>query len=151
MEYSHNDAELAGQPIGYWAWAAHTAAVTHIRAGLARHGVSQPQWWVLNQLAGHADGRDRAEVTGLLKGYLAAGTDTLTADIDALGRRGLLSPDGDRLHITAEGADVHARCAALQKEMRATIHDGISDEEYVRTLKVLQRMIHNVGGTMRHH
>lgn len=31
MQYSHSDAELAGQPIGYWAWAAHTAAVTQDR------------------------------------------------------------------------------------------------------------------------
>ncbi|MFD7661557.1 MarR family winged helix-turn-helix transcriptional regulator [Streptomyces sp. NPDC059788] len=151
MEYSHPDAELAGQPIGYWAWAAHTAAVTHIRAGLARHGLGQPQWWVLNQLAGHADGRDRAEVTDMLKGYLDVGAEALAADIDALRDRGLLTLDGGRLHITGEGAEVHARCAALQKEMRATLHDGIGDEEYVRTLKVLQRMIHNVGGKMWHH
>ncbi|KOU07347.1 transcriptional regulator [Streptomyces sp. NRRL F-5755] len=151
MQYSHDDAELAGQPIGYWAWAAHTAAVTHIRAGLARHGLSQPQWWVLNQLVGHADGRDRAEVTDMLKGYLDVGADGIGAAVDALLGRGLAAADGDRLHITAEGADLHARCAALQKEMRATLHDGISDEEYVRTLKVLQRMIHNVDGKMWHH
>ncbi|MEF3119280.1 MarR family winged helix-turn-helix transcriptional regulator [Streptomyces chrestomyceticus] len=151
MEYSHSDAELAGQPIGYWAWAAHTAAVTHIRAGLARHGLSQPQWWVLNQVVGHAGGRDRAEVTDMLKRYLDTGSDVLTTDTDDLLDRGLLTLDGDRLYITADGADLHARCAALQKEMRARIHDGISDEEYVRTLKVLQRMIHNVGGKMWHH
>ncbi|WP_206502295.1 MarR family winged helix-turn-helix transcriptional regulator [Streptomyces chrestomyceticus] len=151
MEYSHGDAELAGQPIGYWAWAAHTAAVTHIRAGLARHGLSQPQWWVLNQVAGHAGGRDRVEVTDMLKRYLDTGSDVLTTDTDDLLDRGLLTLDGDRLYITADGADLHARCAALQKEMRARIHDGISDEEYVRTLKVLQRMIHNVGGKMWHH
>ncbi|MEU7160683.1 MarR family winged helix-turn-helix transcriptional regulator [Streptomyces chrestomyceticus] len=151
MEYSHSDAELAGQPIGYWAWAAHTAAVTHIRAGLARHGLSQPQWWVLNQVVGHAGGRDRAEVTDMLKRYLDTGLDVLTTDTDDLLDRGLLTLDGDRLYITADGADLHARCAALQKEMRARIHDGISDEEYVRTLKVLQRMIHNVGGKMWHH
>ncbi|MFH9420744.1 MarR family winged helix-turn-helix transcriptional regulator [Streptomyces sp. NPDC017529] len=151
MEYSHSDAELAGQPIGYWAWAAHTAAVTHIRAGLARHGLDQPQWWTLNQVVGHAGGRGRAEVTDMLKNYLEVGSQALTEGIDDLLRRGLLASDGDRLHITAEGAEVHARCAALQKEMRATIHDGIDDEEYVRTLKVLQRMIHNVGAEMWHH
>ncbi|MFB1046398.1 MarR family transcriptional regulator [Streptomyces chrestomyceticus] len=151
MEYSHSDAELAGQPIGYWAWAAHTAAVTHIRAGLARHGLSQPQWWVLNQVVGHAGGRDRAEVTDMLKRYLDTGSDVLTTDTDDLLDRGLLTLDGDRLYSTADGADLHARCAALQKEMRARIHDGISDEEYVRTLKALQRMIHNVGGKMWHH
>ncbi|GCD45975.1 MarR family winged helix-turn-helix transcriptional regulator [Streptomyces paromomycinus] len=151
MEYSHDDAALAGQPIGYWAWAAHTAAVTHIRAGLARHGLSQPQWWVLNQLVGHAGGRDRAEVADMLKGYLDTGADGIGVAADDLLDRGLAAADGDRLHITADGAALHATCAALQVEMRARIHDGISDEEYVRTLKVLQRMIHNVDGKMWHH
>ncbi|MFK8846553.1 MarR family winged helix-turn-helix transcriptional regulator [Streptomyces sp. Ac-502] len=151
MQYSHSDAELAGQPIGYWAWAAHTAAVTHIRAGLARHGLGQPQWWVLNQVVGHAGGRDRAEVTDMLKDYLDTGAEGMATAVDSLLGRGLLTQDGGRLHITADGTALHTRCAALQTEMRARIHDGISDEEYVRTLKVLQRMIHNVGGKMRHH
>lgn len=35
--------------------------------------------------------------------------------------------------------------------MRAEIHEGISDEEYLLTLKVLQRMIHNTGGKAWHH
>lgn len=35
--------------------------------------------------------------------------------------------------------------------MREQAHDGISDEEYLVTLKVLQRMIHNVGGEAWHH
>ncbi|MFH8404795.1 MarR family winged helix-turn-helix transcriptional regulator [Streptomyces sp. NPDC018019] len=151
MQYSHSDTELAGQPAGYWTWAAHTAAVTHIRAGLARHGVTQPQWWMLNQLVGRPEGRDRAEVTDMLKGYLDVGAEGMDTAVDGLLDRGLATLDGGRLHLTADGADVYARCAALQEEMRATLHDGIDDEEYVRTLKVLQRMIHNVGGQMWHH
>jgi hypothetical protein len=30
--------------------------------------------------------------------------------------------------------------------VRARIHDGIGDADYVTTLKVLRRMIRNVGG-----
>lgn len=29
---------------------------------------------------------------------------------------------------------------------REEIHEGVTDEEFVAALKVLQRMIHNVGG-----
>ncbi|NEE08899.1 MarR family transcriptional regulator, partial [Streptomyces sp. SID7499] len=39
MNYSHDDAGLARQPIGYWSWAAHEATVTHIRSALAEHGL----------------------------------------------------------------------------------------------------------------
>ncbi|NEE60965.1 MarR family transcriptional regulator, partial [Streptomyces sp. SID8455] len=71
MDYSHDDAGLARQPIGYWSWAAHDATVTHIRSALAEHGLTQPPWWVINQVIGAGeDGRGRAEVVTLLGGYL---------------------------------------------------------------------------------
>jgi hypothetical protein len=50
MQYSHPDAELVRQPIGYWSWAAYSSVVGHIRKALATVGLTQPQWWVLNQL-----------------------------------------------------------------------------------------------------
>ncbi|MFZ4283174.1 MarR family transcriptional regulator, partial [Streptomyces rhizosphaericola] len=56
MDYSHDDAGLARQPIGYWSGAAHGATVAHIRAALAEHGLTQPPWWVLNQAGGAGAG-----------------------------------------------------------------------------------------------
>ncbi|MGW2281901.1 MarR family winged helix-turn-helix transcriptional regulator [Streptomyces sp. NPDC001770] len=151
MEYSHSDAELVEQPIGYWSWAAHKAVVTNIRAGLAEFGVTQPQWWVLNQVAADENGRTRAQVTAVLQGYLDVGA-SLANEIDGLLGRHLLTLDGeDRLRPTSEGDAVRRRCAQRQTEMRKQAHDGITDEEYVITLKVLQRMIHNVGGEAWHH
>ncbi len=152
MQFSHPDAELAGQPIGYWSWAAHKAAVGHIREALAEHGVSQPQWWVLAQLAGSEDGRTREELADLLSPYLDVGRPLMEAEMDGVVAAGWADQDGaERLRLTPEGAAFHAELAALQSSLRARIHTGIPDEEYVRTLKVLQRMIHNVGGRYRHH
>ncbi|WP_327173983.1 MarR family transcriptional regulator [Streptomyces sp. NBC_01335] len=151
MEYSHGDAELVEQPIGYWSWAAHKAVVTNIRAGLAKFGVTQPQWWVLNQVAADENGRTRAQVTTVLQGYLDVGA-SLANEIDALLGLHLLTLDGeDRLRLTSEGDTVLRRCAQRQTAMRKQAHDGITDEEYLVTLKVLQRMIHNVGGEAWHH
>lgn len=148
--YSHPDDELVNQPIGYWSWAAHKAVVTHIRAGLAEFGVSQPQWWVLNQ-ANDERGKTRAEVTALLQGYLDV-KDALQGEIDALVERELVVfDDAGRLRLTAEGEVVRLRCTERQKAMWAERHDGITDEEYLVTLKVLQRMIHNTGGQAWHH
>ena len=63
MEYSHSDTELIRQPIGYWSWAASKAVVTYIREGLSEFGLSQPQWWVLNQVHdGGENGRTSARV-----------------------------------------------------------------------------------------
>lgn len=42
MEYSHSDADLIKQPIGYWSWAAYKAVVSRTRAALAEIGVTQP-------------------------------------------------------------------------------------------------------------
>lgn len=151
MEYSHSDTELVKQPIGYWSWAAGTAVVTHIRAGLAQFGITQPQWWILNQVATGEHGRTRDEVTAVLQGYLDVGA-ALAPEMDALLDRDLLTLDEtDRLRLTPEGHALYRRCADRQTAMRQQTHDGITDEEYLVTLKVLQRMIHNVGGTAWHH
>ncbi|MFI6690123.1 MarR family transcriptional regulator [Streptomyces sp. NPDC050485] len=151
MEYSHYDTELVKQPIGYWSWAAHKAVVTNIRAELAQFDVTQPQWWVLNQVATSENGRTRAEVTVVLQGYLDVGT-ALAREIDALLDRDLLTLDNEnRLQLTSGGDTVYRQCAERQTAMRKQAHDGITDEEYLVTLKVLQRMIHNVGGEAWHH
>lgn len=151
MEYSHPDDELVTQPIGYWGWAAQTAVVGYIRAGLAELDVSQPQGWILAQVETSDGGRTREEVTAVLKGYLDVGA-ALQPEIDALLERRLLAADASgRLQLTPEGDALFHKCAELQTAMRNQIHDGISDEEYLLTLKVLQRMIHNVGGEAWHH
>ncbi|MET7370155.1 MarR family winged helix-turn-helix transcriptional regulator [Streptomyces sp. NPDC005566] len=152
MDYSHDDAGLARQPIGYWSWAAHEATVTHIRAALAEHGLTQPPWWVINQLVDADDeGRPRAEVVAMLRGYLHVG-DGLEPEIDTLVARGLVTQDDTtRLRLTAEGHALHDKVYERVGRARAEIHAGIPDEEFVAALKVLQRMIHNVGGKAWHH
>ncbi|MFD5702564.1 MarR family winged helix-turn-helix transcriptional regulator [Streptomyces lasiicapitis] len=150
---SHSDAELINQPIGYWSSAAGKAVVHHIRTMLAENGLTQPQWWILNQVIGHEAGRDRKEVVEVLRGYLEFGEGPLLHDMDSLIGRGLLTQeqDGATLRITQEGEELQQRVAALQQRTRGEIHDGIDDAEYVRALKVLQRMIYNVDGQAWHH
>ncbi|MFJ2767500.1 MarR family winged helix-turn-helix transcriptional regulator [Streptomyces sp. NPDC087300] len=151
--YSHSDAELLNQPIGYWSSAAGGAVVHHIRTNLAELGLTQPQWWVMGQLHGAPDGgRGRDEVVAILRGYLDTGDGPLLHDIAALHDRGLITEDtAGRIALTDEGRAVRERAAERQRQILAEIREGVSDEEYVRTLKTLQRMIHNVGGTAWHH
>ncbi|GGP36236.1 MarR family winged helix-turn-helix transcriptional regulator [Streptomyces sindenensis] len=153
MDFSHDDAGLALQPIGYWSWAAHEATVTHIRSALAEDGLTQPPWWVLNQLDGaDEEGRGRGEVVTLLSGYLDTGADGMEEAVDGLLRQGLVTEDsGSRLRLTPEGRALREKAYARVARARAEIHEGIDDTEFVAALKVLQRMIHNVGGKAWHH
>ncbi|MFG2719811.1 MarR family winged helix-turn-helix transcriptional regulator [Streptomyces sp. NPDC048416] len=151
-QFSHSDADLIKQPIGYWSWAAYKAVVTRTRAALAGIGTTQPQWWVLAQVAGADTVKTRDEVCHVLRNYLDTGPGLMESEIDTVIARGWITEDAERrLGITAEGRAFHAKAAALQDELWAQRHAGISDEEYLITLKVLQRFIHNTGGEAWHH
>ncbi|MCW5253025.1 MarR family winged helix-turn-helix transcriptional regulator [Streptomyces sp. SHP 1-2] len=150
MEYSHDDADLLRQPIGYWSWAAYDAVVSRTRAALGRMGATQPQWWILAQVA--SDPRTRDEVTGTLAGYLDTGAEAVRAGIDDAVARGWVAEDpGGTLRLTTEGRAFHAEARAVQDDLRKERHAGISDEEYLITLKTLQRFIHNTRGRAWHH
>ncbi|MFE6960400.1 MarR family winged helix-turn-helix transcriptional regulator [Streptomyces sp. NPDC057696] len=152
MEYSHSDAELIEQPIGYWVWAAYKAVVTRTRGALAEKGTTQPQWWVLAQVARADRIKTRAEVSDTLSGYLDVGDVVLEEEIDATIAHGRLTEDAEgRLSLTAAGKDFFDEIAVLQRELWAERHAGVSGEEYLTTLKVLQRFIHNTGGQAWHH
>ncbi|MEV3859745.1 MarR family transcriptional regulator [Streptomyces sp. NPDC050095] len=152
MQYSHSDAELIQQPVGYWTWAAYDAIVTRTRGALAGLGLTQPQWWILAQVARAESPKTRAEVIGTLRGYLNAGEGTIGEDIDTLAAHGRLVEDGQGLlSLTDDGRALFDKAAALQDELWSERHAGISDEEYLATLKVLQRFIHNTGGRAWHH
>lgn len=86
-----------------------------------------------------------------LRGYLNVG-DSLEPEIDTLIVEGLVTQDAaTRLRLTPEGDALRAKAAERVGRALADIHAGITDEEYVAALKVLQRIIHNVGGTAWHH
>ncbi|MGW4384807.1 MarR family winged helix-turn-helix transcriptional regulator [Kitasatospora sp. NPDC004531] len=152
MEYTHSDAELIEQPAGYWTWAAYKAVVDRIQGALAGIGVTQPQWWVLNQLVHAGAPRSRGEIDAVLSGYLDVGHAGLDVQIDGVVAHGWATENADGgLEITADGREFFAEAAALQRELWAERHAGISDEEYLTTVKVLQRFIHNTGGKAWHH
>ncbi|MEU0271212.1 MarR family winged helix-turn-helix transcriptional regulator [Streptomyces sp. NPDC006307] len=152
MQYTHSDADLIKQPIGYWSWAAYKAVVTRTRAALAEIGTTQPQWWVLAQVARADTPKTRAEVSRLLRDYLDTGEVTMQAEIDTTITQGWITEDPEgHLALTPEGSAFYAKAAALQDELWAERHAGISDEEYLTTMKALQRFIHNTGGRFWHH
>lgn len=81
-----------------------------------------------------------------MRAYLDDGDDLESDAADLLGR-GWITRDADhRLWITEAGEKGHARVKEHAPTVRTRIHDDIDDANYVTTLKVLRRMIKNVGG-----
>ncbi|MEU8544512.1 MarR family winged helix-turn-helix transcriptional regulator [Streptomyces sp. NPDC048717] len=147
------DDMLATQPVGYWAGLAHTAVTRHLRDAMARIDATQPQYWVLNHVKYRPEAPSREETVAALT-PLADGPHDIGRVVDQLIHRAWLRPEGSersdssgagqRLHLTEAGETARTRLRELATELRAVVHAGVSDEEYVAALKVLRRMIANV-------
>ncbi|MFG2196665.1 MarR family winged helix-turn-helix transcriptional regulator [Streptomyces sp. NPDC048639] len=140
------DDMLATQPIGYWSGLANAAVTRHLRDAMATIDVTQPQYWVLNRVNGGSAAPSREEVVIQLT-PLADGQYEIARVVDQLLHRGWLRIDAERrLHLTEAGEAGRVRVREMVTELRAVVHEGISDEEYVAALKVLRRMVANVEG-----
>ncbi|MFC9243824.1 MarR family winged helix-turn-helix transcriptional regulator [Streptomyces sp. NPDC057136] len=132
--------------IGYWSGLAQSTVTGHLRDAMARIDVTQPQYWVLNRVNAGPEAPSREEVVSQLT-PLADGQHEIARVVDQLLHRGWLRVDaGQRLQLTEAGEAARARMRELASELRAVVHEGISDEEYVAALKVLRRMVANVDG-----
>ncbi|WP_431780273.1 MarR family winged helix-turn-helix transcriptional regulator [Streptomyces chumphonensis] len=143
------DEEVLRQPLGYWTGAASEAIVGFISDNLARGGVRQPHWWTLNRVreAPQALTRDEVvEVVGASRPYVDV-SDLGTA-VDELLERGLLAAgDAGALQLTPAGdALVDHLWQEVMTPTLAQIRAGMSDAEYVTVVRLLHRVIRNVGG-----
>ncbi|MFG2669146.1 MarR family transcriptional regulator [Streptomyces sp. NPDC048387] len=147
------DAELAGQPAAYWTGVAHEALIAYTRAQQAAKGYTQPQFWLLRNLSANDISPDGAgmtlpELRQAMASYLRP-EDDLAAEAEVLLERGWLTPDTEaRLCLTQEGEQARVDLARNAPAIRAALHDGIDDADYITTVKVLQRLIHNAGATV---
>lgn len=146
-----SDAELAGQPAAYWTGVAYESLIAFTRARHAELGFTQPQFWLLRNLSADdlwpdGGGRTVPELAEAMSSYLRA-EDDLEAEAGVLLERGWLTRDGDgRLWITEAGEAARVRLKGHAPAIRARIHQGIDDADYVTTVKVLRQLIRNTGG-----
>ncbi|GAA2533640.1 MarR family transcriptional regulator [Streptomyces sp. NPDC000678] len=145
------DVDLAGQPAAYWTGVAHEALIAYTRARQAEKGHTQPRFRLLRNLSENdlsPDGggtlpEPREAMTSRVRPE-----DDLAAEAGVLVERGWLSRDAeDRLRLTEEGERARVDFARNAPAIRAALHEGIDDTDYVTTVKVLQRLIRNAGGT----
>ncbi len=148
-----SDSELAGQPAAYWTGVAYEALIAFTRARHAELGFTQPQFWLLRNLSKEdllpeGGGMTIADLRHAMRSYLRA-EDDLSIEAEVLLKRGWLTrDDAGRLWITEAGEEARVRLKEHTPAIRARIHEGIDDVDYVTTLKVLRQMIHNTGGSV---
>ncbi|MFC9295129.1 MarR family winged helix-turn-helix transcriptional regulator [Streptomyces sp. NPDC057011] len=146
-------AELAGQPAAYWTGLAYEALIAFTRARQAEKGYTQPQFWLLrnlskNDISPDGEGMTIPELRQAMSSYIRP-EDDLAAEAAILVERGWLARDPeDRLWLTDEGEQARVDLARNSPAIRAALHEGIDDADYVTTLKVLRQLIRNAGGTV---
>lgn len=147
-----SDVELAGQPAAYWTGVAYEALIAYTRAQQAEKGYTQPQFWLLrnlsvNDISPDGQGMTLPELREAMASYIRP-EDDLAAEAEVLLERGWLTQDtGNRLWLTEEGEQARVDLARNAPAIRATLHQDIDDADYVTTVKVLQQLIRNAGGT----
>ncbi|MFF4367069.1 MarR family transcriptional regulator [Streptomyces sp. NPDC001594] len=145
-----SDAELAGQPAAYWTGVAYEALIAFTRARQAEKGYTQPQFWLLRNLSAHDISPDGAgmtlpELRKAMASYIRP-EDDLAAEAAVLVERGWLRRDAEeRLWLTEAGEEARVRLARNAPAIRAALHEGIDDADYVTALKVLRQLIRNAG------
>ncbi|WP_030668931.1 MarR family winged helix-turn-helix transcriptional regulator [Streptomyces sp. NRRL B-1347] len=145
------DAQLAGQPAAYVTGLAYEALIAFTRARQEEKGYTQPQFWLLrnlseNDLSPDGQGMTVPQLQDAMASYIRP-EDDLAAEADVLLERGWLTRDADgRLWLTEEGERTRVDLKRNAPAIRAALHQGIDDADYVTTVKVLQQLIRNAGG-----
>lgn len=127
------------RPIGWWVKRLDTLLEEALDSVVAGEGLTRRHWQVLHSLAGGMD-READVVTALAD--FPGDASTILADLAA---RGWVDrTEAGSLQLSAEGAAAHDRVSRAVGRVRRHTADGLSRQEYERTVLVLTRMVENV-------
>jgi hypothetical protein len=133
------DAEL--RPIGWWVRRLDALLEEVVDAVVAGEELTRRHWQALHSLA------EGAMQESLLQTALAdfGSPDELAAVVADLADRGWVDRSTtERISLTADGVVAHDRVARAVGRVRRHVADGLSRQEYERTVLVLSRMVENV-------
>ena len=134
----------AGYPIGYWLKRLDRAIEAALDPTLAAEDLTRRHWQTLNLL--HDAPSDAAAVAEALRPFWGEGGITPDQVLSDLERRALVVSDAGRYTLSAAGAATRARIAEDVNVTRRRLVDGVSREEYLATVELLQRMVANLEG-----
>jgi len=125
------------KPIGYWLRHVHELIETSFGEALATESLTRRHWQVLNTIALGA--RTLEDLDTALAPFVVEEGSMAPIVADLRGR-GWVSD----FALTDEGRVAHARVEEQVKGMRERIRDGISDDDYVTTVRTLERCAANL-------
>lgn len=136
-------------PIGYWLKQADNLLTEQIDKAQAIHGVSRSDWQVLNVLK-EIGSASRERIFETMHTFLDASNfnNIITHLIERgwIEQRKVTTTDMEEFQLTRKGQRQHEVIFATQKEVRQRAMEGISQEEYATVIRVLQRIVRNLGG-----
>lgn len=147
---SQPDAELAAQPAAYWTRLAYESVIAFTRREQEKRGFTQLEFWILRHLSPADLATSTKELTGgelrvAMREYLRA-EDDVDSTSASLVQRGLLETDSSgRYRITPDGETARLEMAQQTPQIRALIHEGIDDADYVIAVKVLKQLVANTA------
>jgi DNA-binding MarR family transcriptional regulator len=134
---------MAERPLGFWLALVDRLVEEKFSAALEEHGVTRTQWRVLGVLA--SGPASAADLEGALTDMPpdADGT-SAEEELAELVESGWVRSD-DAYAITDRGSSAYDRLADVVDELRATLTEGLTDEEQAATAVALERMARNLG------
>jgi DNA-binding PadR family transcriptional regulator len=111
---------------------------------LAAEDLARRHWQTMNFL--HEGPSDAPALAEALRPFWGQGAITLEEVLSDLERRALVAGDGGRYALTAAGKATRAKIAEHVDVTRRRLIDGVTREEYLATVDVLQRMTANLEG-----
>lgn len=147
LKPQRSEVQLAHEVAAYWTRLAYESVIAFTRAQQAERGYSQPQFWLLRHLstqdlAADDEGRTLPGLEHAMVEYLRE-EDDLESEAALLVERGWLARDDQRLTITDLGEQARLTIGRDAPRIRALIHKGIDDADYVTAIQVLQQLIRN--------
>jgi DNA-binding MarR family transcriptional regulator len=131
-------------PIGYWIKQADNTLTAQINAAQSAHGVSRFEWQTLNTLK-ETGGARREQIFETMHTF--ADEPGLAEILRHLSERGWIEQRASgEFQLTEEGQQQHDVIFATQREVRQRAMQGISEEDYATAVRVLHRIVTNLGG-----
>lgn len=125
------------KPIGYWLQHVHELLESRFADALRADSLTRRHWQVLNTIALGA--RSLEDVDERLAPFVAE-EGSMAPLLAEFRERGWLTD----FTLTDAGRAAHTRVEATINNVRTEITAGISDDEYVATVRVLARMASNL-------
>ncbi len=130
------------RPIGFWLKLVDRLIDEQFAATLEEHGVTRRQWQLLNVL--HAQTATIEQLDAAVAPFLGA-DETSAENLTELVESAWVESTPTGYALTERGRAALDRLSEVVATQRTAIAEGISADEYQRTVSVLERMAANLG------